>query len=255
MSTKLFKSALEKRRLSLGSWVQIGHPAVAEVLAGCGMDWICVDLEHGAIDLSEMTNLFRAIDSFKSCTPIARLPLNDPIWIRRTLDAGAQGLIIPMINHPSEAEAAIKQAKYPPCGIRGFGYSRSNKHGMHFSKSTNTFNDELVMIMQIEHKNAIDHLDEILEVPGVDGLFIGPLDLSGSMGLVGQLDHPQMVDALTRYRKACLRHKKAAGIHIVRPTPSIIKQSIDEGYSFIAMGLDNVFIEEGAKASLHAAGR
>lgn len=254
MKTNPLKAALRNRELSLGSWVQIGHPAVAEVMAGAGMDWVCVDLEHGAIDLSEMTNIFRAIDGF-DCVPIARLPLNDPIWIHRTLDAGARGLIIPMVNSAPEAEAAVREAKYPPRGKRGFGYSRGNRHGMDFSESIKRANDELVLIMQIEHIDAIDHLDAILDTPDVDGLFIGPLDLSGSMGLTGQLDHPRVVKALATYREACVRHQKPAGMHIVRPTPENIRDNVDDGYSLIALGLDNVFIEQGARQSLAAAGR
>lgn len=253
MNNKL-RQALLDRRLSLGAWMQIGHPACAEIFARAGFDWVCVDLEHGAIDLETAANIFRTLDGF-DCVPVARLPLNDPVWIHRTLDAGARGLIIPMVKTAVEAEAAIRESKYPPRGVRGYGYSRANMHGMDFTGYITSANDEIAMVMQIEHRDAIANIDAILGVPGVDGVFIGPLDLSGSMGITGQLDHPQMISALDTYRAACRRGQIAAGTHIVRPNEQSIHKAIDEGYTLIALGLDNVFLDQGARAALSAAGR
>jgi 2-dehydro-3-deoxyglucarate aldolase len=248
------RRALLQREVTLGSWVQIGHPAVAEVLARAGCDWVCVDLEHGAIDLEGTAALFRALGG-SGCVPVARLPANDPIWIHRVLDAGAGGLIIPMVKTAAEAEAAVREAKYPPRGTRGFGYSRANGHGADFASYIASANDEIAMIMQIEHKDALANLDAILAVDGVDGVFIGPLDLSGSMGLTGQLDHPEVVAALAQYRAACAAHRKAAGMHVVRPDAAAIRRALDEGYTLLALGLDHVFLQDGARAALRAAGR
>lgn len=234
--------------------MQIGHCAVAEIFARAGFDWVCVDLEHGAIDLETMTSIFRTLDAF-DCVPVARLPLNDPVWIHRCLDAGARGLIIPMVNSASEAEKAISEAKYPPRGVRGFGYSRANMHGMDFDSYIKEANDEIAMVMQIEHKNAIANLEEIARVDGVDGFFIGPLDLSGSMGITGQLDHPDMAAALDKYKKVCNDFDLSAGMHLVRPNEDTIQSSINQGYTLIALGLDNVFIDESSKAALKAAGK
>jgi 2-keto-3-deoxy-L-rhamnonate aldolase RhmA len=251
---KPFRQRLRDRELLLGGWVQIAHPAPAEIMAGLGYDWVCVDLEHGAIDLESMTHIFRTIDAF-DCTPVARLPINDPVWIHRSLDAGARALIIPMVKTAKEAEDAVREAKYPPRGTRGFGYSRANMHGIDFEASIQSANNDIAMIMQIEHKDAIANLDSILNVPDVDGLFIGPLDLSGSMGITGQMDHPDMVAALKRYRDACATHKTPAGMHIVRPNSENVAANIHDGYTLIALGLDNVFVHEGAAAALAAAGR
>jgi 2-dehydro-3-deoxyglucarate aldolase len=248
------RDALLNRKVSLGAWMQIGHCAVAEILARAGFDWVCVDLEHGAIDLETTTNIFRTLDAF-DCVPVARLPLNDPVWIHRTLDAGARALIIPMVKTSEEAEAAVREAKYPPRGKRGYGYSRANMHGMDFAEYIASANDEIAMIMQIEHKKAIGSLETILDVPGVDGLFIGPLDLSGSMGITGQMDHPQMVDALERYRSVCAQRNVSAGMHIVRPDAENIRKAMDQGYTLIALGLDNVFLDDSSRACLKAAGR
>jgi len=253
MKNKL-RAALLERRVTLGAWVQIGHAASAEVLAGAGFDWVCVDLEHGATDLETTTGIFRALSGY-DCVPVARLPYNDPVWIHRLLDAGACGLIIPMVNDAEQAAAAVRESKYPPLGCRGFGYSRANAHGADFDAYIATANEEIAMVMQIEHKDAIRNIDPILEVPGVDGVFIGPLDLSGSMGITGQLGHPDMVSALGKYRNACSAHKKSAGMHVVRPTVEAIRSALEDGYTMLALGLDTVFIEDGARVALKAAGR
>ncbi|MFI4912187.1 MAG: HpcH/HpaI aldolase/citrate lyase family protein [Sedimentisphaeraceae bacterium JB056] len=248
-----FRNALLNKEVSLGAWMQIGHCAVAEIFARSGFDWVCVDLEHGAIDLEKMTNIFRTIDAF-DCTPVARLPYNDPVWIHRSLDAGARGLIIPMVNSAQEAENAIIEAKYPPRGKRGFGYSRANMHGIDFDQYIKTANGDIAMVMQIEHKDAITNLEEISQVEGVDGFFIGPLDLSGSMGITGQLEHPDMIAALDKYKRVCKDSGLSAGMHIVRPDEKNIKSAIDQGYTLIALGLDNVFLDESSRAVLKAAG-
>lgn len=249
-----FRQQLLAGDLTLGAWVQIGHPACGEILAAAGFDWVCVDIEHGAIGLETMTDIFRAMGGFDS-VPVARLPANDPVWIHRVLDAGAGGLIIPMVNTASQAEAAVREAKYPPRGVRGFGYSRANRHGADFGPYIASSNEDIAMVMQIEHRDALDNIEEILQVPGVDGLLIGPLDLSGSLGITGQMDHPDMVSALQRFRKACQNHGISAGIHIVRPNETNIRETILQGYKLIALGLDNVFLQEGAASCLRAAGR
>ena len=242
MENALRKSLLN-RDLTLGAWVQIGHAAVGELFARAGFDWICVDLEHGPIDLESMASMFRAISGTESIA-VARLPANDPVWIHRSLDAGAQALIIPMVNTAEEAEMAISEAKYPPRGRPGFGYSRANSYGRDFDTYVRSANDEIAMIMQIEHKDAIRNINEILQVDGVDGVFIGPYDLSGSMGITGQFEHPEMKKALDAYRAACREHKVSAGMHIVRPSEQSIASAIRDGYTLIALGLDTVFLDE-----------
>jgi 2-dehydro-3-deoxyglucarate aldolase len=247
-----FRKALLNRELTLGAWMQIGHPAIAEIFAKAGFDWICVDLEHGAIDLETMTDIFRTVDAYDTI-PVARLPLNDPVWIHRSLDAGARGLIIPMVKTAQEADSAIREAKYPPRGVRGFGYSRANIHGMDFDGYIKTANDEIAMVMQIEHKDAIDNLDDIVKVDGVDALFIGPVDLSGSMGITGQMEHPDMVAALEKYLEVATKANKSFGMHIVRPNSENIKANVKQGYTMIALGLDNVFLDESSKFVLRLA--
>lgn len=240
---KFLKRKLGQRELTFGSWIQIGHPGVAELMADAGYDWLCVDMEHGAIGFEEMTNTIRAIQA-AGVVAAVRIPRNDPVWIHRCLDAGSDMLIIPMIANAEEAEAAIAETKYPPRGRRGFGYSRTNDHGAAFDDYRKVANDEIPIILQIEHISAIQELDAILDVEGVDGLFIGPLDLTGSMGYTGQMDHPEVVEALQVFRDTCRRRNCTAGIHIVHPNQDNINQTIKEGYNLIALGLDSVYLRE-----------
>lgn len=252
--TNRLRKALLDREVTLGGWSQTGDPVCAEIQARLGFDWVCVDLEHGTTDIESAANVFRALEVF-DCVPVVRLPMNDPIWIRRSLDAGARGLIVPMVNSADAAEAAIREAKHPPRGVRGFGYSRANTHGIDFSAYVESANDEVAMVMQIEHQHAIDNLDAILAVDGVDGVLIGPIDLSSSMGITGQLDHPHMKRTLDKFLSVCEARGAAAGMHIPRPTTENVQAALEQGYTMLALGIDTVFVEEGAKASLRAAGR
>jgi 2-keto-3-deoxy-L-rhamnonate aldolase RhmA len=243
------RKALLVNELSLGAWVQIGNPSIGEIFAKAGFDWVCVDLEHGGIDLETMTNIFRAIDKY-DCVPVARLPCNDPIWIHRVLDAGAGGLIIPMVNNAEEAKRGVSEAKYPPLGTRGFGYSRANSHGVDFDEYITGANEDIAVIAQIEHKDAIENIDAILAVDGVDGVFIGPYDLSGSMGIPGEFDTPEMMAAMEKYLAACASAGKCAGTHIVRPNEKDIAEVVADGYKLIALGVDTVFLYEMSRKSI-----
>ena len=243
------KLALKNNEVSFGAWIQIGHPAIAEILANNGFDWICIDLEHGVIDIETMTNIFRAIEKY-NCVPIVRIPVNDPVWIHRVLDAGAKGLIIPMINNSKDAQKAVEEAKYPPIGKRSFGYSRSNLYGENFNKYVKNINNEIIIILQIEHVSAINNLEDILAVEGFDGTLIGPYDLSGSMGIVGEFDNIKFKEVLDKYLNLSKLYDKKIGIHVVRPTKENIKEVIKKGYKFIALGTDAVFLEEKSKKIL-----
>lgn len=251
--SRSFKDALLNHNLTLGTWLQVGHPACAEILAHAGFDWLCVDLEHGDVDLESATVLFRTLSAF-DCTAMARLPANDPIWIHRILDAGAQGLIVPMVTTAAQAEEAVRQAKYPPRGVRGFGYSRANRYGERFDDYVSSANDDITMVMQIEHVDAIANLEEIIAVDGVDALFIGPYDLSGSMNVPGQMDHPDVRAALDTYYETCSRLGMVAGAHIVRPTRQNVQEAVDRGCTFVALGVDTVFLHQAATLALDCVG-
>jgi 2-keto-3-deoxy-L-rhamnonate aldolase RhmA len=208
-----------------------------------------VDLEHGAIGFESMTGIFRTVAAFGS-VPVARLPLNDPIWIKRTLDAGARGLIIPMVNSADEARAAVREAKYPPLGHRGYGYSRANMHGIDFASSIAAANEETALVVQIEHKDGIAALEEILDVEGVDAAFIGPMDLSGSYGKTGKMSDPEIVDALARFRSVCKQKGLAAGMHVMNTSAEGVRAALDDGYTMVALGVDLVYLGNAAREAL-----
>ena len=251
MKNKLLE-ALRGRTVSLGAWVQIGHAAVGEVFARAGFDWVCVDLEHGAIGIEAMTDIFRGLSGY-DCAPVARVPANDPVWIRRSLDAGAAGIIVPMVKSGEEAEAVVRAAMLPPRGERGFGFGRANGHGVDFHAYVETANDDIAVIVQIEHKDAIRNLDDILSVDGVDAAFIGPYDLSGSMGVPGRLDHPDVVAALQTFLAACAKHHVPPGAHIVHPDSEAVCKAVNDGYRMLALGLDTLLLHEASVAALDAA--
>jgi len=243
------KESLKNNKVSFGAWIQIPHSSIIEIIAyNCNekLDWICVDIEHGSIDIESMTNLIRAIEKF-NITPVVRIPQNDPVWIHRALDAGAMGLIIPMINNRTEAMKAVSEALYPPIGKRSFGYSRANFYGADFDDYIKIANDEISIILQIEDINAINELDAILEIKGIDGTFIGPYDLSGSIGIAGDFKNSSYQNALLVYISKSKKHSVSMGIHIVRPTKERIEKAINDGYKIIAIGTDAVFLEEKCK--------
>ncbi len=248
MPNKL-KRALQEKKLTCGAWIQIGHPAIGEIFARAGFDWICVDLEHGHIGIESMTNIFRAMSECGS-VPVVRLPKNDSVWIKTSLDAGAKGIIVPMVNSAAEAREAVKSVKFPPFGERSFGFSRANAYGEDFNQYVQNANDEISLIVQIEHKDAIQNLSEILAVPGIDAAFIGPYDLSGSYGKPGNLADHDIQAALTLFLLECDKKKIVAGLHIVHPDESSISDAKDKGYTFMALGMDSQLLAEASKQLL-----
>lgn len=242
------KNVLKERRLSVGSWIQTGSPAAAEILAATGYDWLAVDCEHSEIGLEMMASVFRAISAFDTSV-LVRVRENDTLAIRQALDMGANGVIVPLVNNAEQARKAVASAKYPPEGVRGFGYCRMNEWGRKFDDYAAKANSEIAVIVMIESKEAVENIDEILSVPGVDGVFIGPYDMSSTYGLTGQTEHPVILDACKRVGEACARHGVSAGWHIVLPTKEKLQTARDFGFNFLALGADIVFLRSGSDAA------
>ena len=238
------KQRLANGELCRGGWMQIGHPAIAEIMVHAGFDWIAIDEEHGGINIETGMNIFNAMRDTDTVAMV-RVQENDNLVIRRWLDAGAQGIIVPMVNTPQQAEAAVQSAKYPPQGKRGFGFCRANHYGAEFDTNVQEVNDDVLLIAQIEHIEAIRNIDAILKVDGIDGAFIGPYDLSGSMGLTGQTSHPDVLAAIQTMLEACRRHNKAAGMHVVPVDPDLIGKFANQGFTFIALSIDCVMLRHG----------
>ena len=234
----------------------MAHPSIAEIFALAGFDWVVVDTEHSAIDLSETLRLLIAIEQ-RNAIALVRLAGIDPVQAKAVLDSGASGVIVPMVNTKAEAELAVAMTKYPPLGFRGAGLARAHDYGDRFDEYVRTANENSLLIVQIEHKNAVANIDEILSVPGIDGTFIGPYDLSMSLGIPGQLSHPDVAAAKKKVVEATRARGLVAGIHLVDPTSAVVDsaKALDEGYRFIALGTDAQLLRHGARALRGAVGQ
>ncbi len=246
----MLKEKLRNKKLTLGSWITLGHPAIAEIMAKAGFDWLVVDLEHSVITIEVAGDLIRTID-LCGVSPLVRLTSNDADQIKRVMDAGAHGIVVPMVNSAAEAAKAVAATRYAPRGTRGVGLGRAQGYGVDFKAYLEWQNDGPVVFVQIEHKDAIDRLEEILTVPGVDGFIIGPYDLSCSMGIPGQFERPEFVAAMTRIRETAKRIGCPAGLHIVEPDLPLLEQTINEGYTVIAYSVDIRVIDSGVRQGVN----
>lgn len=252
MNRKSLKEKLARGELTIGSWITLGHTSIAEIMVRSGFDWMTVDLEHSVITLSEVQRLIQVIE-LAGCPPLVRVGENNPNLIKRAMDAGAHGVIVPMINSKEAAQAAVSAVKYPPVGTRGVGLARAQGYGASFDPYRKWLAKESIVIVQIEHIEAVDHLEEILSVDGIDGLLVGPYDLSGSLGMPGNFEHPKVKRALVRVQEVAKKKKVTAGIHVIPPDPEILLTHVKGGFRFIAFSSDILFLGEICRSRLQAA--
>jgi 2-dehydro-3-deoxyglucarate aldolase len=198
-------------------------------------------MEHSVTDYTEAQQLILAIQS-KGIKAFVRVGENNIRIIKRVLDAGADGIIVPSVNSAAEAKKAVDAVKYPPHGTRGVGLARAQSYGFGFDKYRDVSSKEIKLIVQIEHINAIRELDAILDTEGVDGSFIGPYDLSGSLGKPGQWDEPDVKEALVKYEETVKKYDKWVGFHVIQPDFNLVNEKIAKGYNFIAFSLDVLFL-------------
>jgi len=235
--------------ISIGSWITLGHPAVAEIMAEAGFDWLAVDLEHSTITIREAEDLIRVIE-LKGVTPFVRLSSNNAEQIKRVMDAGAHGVIIPMVNSKTEAETAVSSVKYPPIGTRSFGLARAQKYGVDFDNYLEWQRNNTIVVVQIEHIDAVNDLAGILSVEGVDAYIVGPYDLTGSLGIPGQFDHPEFLSAMDRIREVGNDLGVAGGLHVVEPDPRELEACIRAGNRFVAYSLDIRILDVSCRTGL-----
>jgi 2-dehydro-3-deoxyglucarate aldolase len=245
------KSRLQRRQLTLGSWITLAHPAIAEIMSRAGFDWLAVDLEHSVITIREAEELIRIVALSGIC-PLVRLSANDPVQIKRVMDAGAHGVIVPMVNSVSDAEKAVKAVRYPPEGTRGVGLARAQGYGTAFESYRGWVNQESVVVVQVEHIESVNNLEAILAVDAIDGFIVGPYDLSGSLGVPGQFDHPSMAKAMDRIKSVGTDSGKVFGIHVIEPDIEELRQRVDEGFNFIAYSLDIRMLDRACRSGLDA---
>jgi len=237
-----FRSRLLHGELLVGTLITLSSSEVMEILAGVGFDWLFLDLEHTAMDARAAQTLLQAAGGRVDC--VLRVPLNDEIWIKKALDTGAAGVMIPQVNSAEEARKAVRFCKYPPVGGRSAGLARAQGYGEKLQEYLDTANEATAVIVQIEHIEAVRNIEGILSVEGIDAIFVGPYDLSGSMGLPGQVEHPEVQGVIERVREACLRMRKPLGIFTISTERAL--RFIQEGYRLMAVGVDTLLLRQAA---------
>lgn len=230
---------------SIGSWMQIPHPSIAEIMGQAGYDWVAVDMEHGSIGTHQLPDLFRALE-LGNTLPLARLAQAHPKECKQALDAGAGGVIAPMIESVEQLVEVRDACRWPPAGKRGVGFSRANLFGKFFEMYREESQAPFLVAM-IENESAVKSLREILKVDGLDAILIGPYDLSASMGLTAQFDHPDFTATMQSIREIAREMSIPAGIHVVEASLEQLKKRSDEGYRFIAYSIDAVMLESIAR--------
>lgn len=240
------KEELLKGKAAIGTFVQIGHPDVTEILSQIGFDWIVLDAEHGPLSMETMQVMMQAMNGTRT-VPIVRVPWNDPVFIKRALDIGAYGIVIPLVSTKKQAEEAVRAMKYPPLGFRGTGPRRASRYYMDKDYLA-TADRELLTIAQIETKEAIENFQEITSVEGLDVYFLGPMDISAALGHIGQVNHPEVEEAIAKVLSIGKREHKIGGIYAFSVKDA--QRRIAQGFQFVSLGSDTRFLMGPAQEGL-----
>ena len=246
------RQRLQRGEPSIGTWLSLPSPEAAEYVSTLGFDWLVVDTEHNAIDIRTLGQMFSAM-AVSGVAPMVRIPWISGENIKRVLDAGAWGIVAPMVNTREEAELIVSNTKYPPEGVRSVGGSR---HAMSFGTSAKEYyshaNDQILVVVQIEHIDGVNNADEILGVPGIDACFIGPNDLAASMGLgIGvplESDQPELVSAIMHIRDTARKHGVAPGVHTSGAEG--MNARIEQGFQFCALASEMKYLMGGLSEAI-----
>lgn len=244
--TLSFRQRLKKGDTLIGSLLQMPLPESAEIFVQAGYDWLFVDMEHSPMDARAALNILTAVDSRVPC--VVRVPWNDEAYIKKALDIGATGIIVPLVNTVEDARLAVARCKYPPVGIRSVGITRAQRYDLTFDDYMQRANEEIAVIVQIEHVKAVSNIEGILDVPGIDGVFVGPFDLSGSMDKPGKINDPEVQAAIQRVVQACA--KRDVAVCAYAHTPAHAKNYIALGYRVIGLCVDYILLARAAVAAL-----
>jgi 2-dehydro-3-deoxyglucarate aldolase/4-hydroxy-2-oxoheptanedioate aldolase len=244
-----FKTRLKNRETLIGSLVTLASTDVAEIMSLAGFDYLWIDTEHAPIDFVHTQMMIQAVGG--RCPCLVRIPENKEVWIKKALDTGCNGIVVPQVKSATEAREAIECCLYPPAGKRSVGISRAHGYGMSFQDYVSAVNEELTIVLQVEHIQGVQNIKSIVDVPGIDAIFVGPFDLSGSLGLLGQITHPQVEAAIAEIKRHCEEASVPAGIFAVDAQSA--RNFIQKGFNLIALGMDSAYLWKSAKAALDEA--
>jgi 2-dehydro-3-deoxyglucarate aldolase len=244
--TGTFRKRLKAGETLFGTFVTLPTAAIAEIFAEVGFDWLFIDGEHGPFDTADIVAILQAVGDRVAC--VVRVPGAEEGPIKKTLDQGAEGIIVPQVNTVDQAAAVVRYARYAPAGSRGVGLSRAQGYGLRFPEYLQTANDRVAVIIQAEHARAVENIESIVQVEGIDAVLVGPYDLAASLGKMGQIDHPVVTDAIEHVTKTC----QAAGIPLgyFATSAAALRPAMKRGYTLITAGVDVLFLAGGAQKLL-----
>jgi 2-keto-3-deoxy-L-rhamnonate aldolase RhmA len=243
---KSFKSRLRQREVLVGPLVTLASPEIAEIMCEAGFDYLWIETEHAPTDFVQAQMMIQAAGG--RCPCVVRVPENAEVWIKKALDIGCDGIVIPQVKSGAEAREAVQCCLYPPAGRRGVGISRAHGYGMSFQDYVEAANDQLAIILQVEHVDGVRNIRSIANTPGIDAILIGPYDLSGSLGLLGQVSHPRVEEAIQEIKQHCEEAQVPVGIFVVDAQSA--NRCIDDGVTLIALGMDVLYLWKSARQAL-----
>ncbi|MBD3676217.1 MAG: 2,4-dihydroxyhept-2-ene-1,7-dioic acid aldolase [Planctomycetaceae bacterium] len=244
--THNFRQRLRALEPLIGTMITLDTPATAEVLAQLGFDWFFVDGEHGPLESAELLGILRAVDHKVPC--VVRVPAAEETPIKKVLDIGAAGVIVPMVNTPEQAAEVVRHARYAPQGSRGVGLARAHGYGLTFGDYVENANETVSVIVQAEHIDAVNNIERIVQVEGIDAIQLGPYDLSASMGKMGQVDDPEVIQAIDHVIKTCQEAGLAIGWFGV--TAEAVRPYLDRGCTLMTAGVDTLMLASAGKRVL-----
>jgi 2-keto-3-deoxy-L-rhamnonate aldolase RhmA len=244
-----FKKRLDRGERFIGTFACLPSPESAEIFAEVGYDWLIIDTEHGPFDALLAQRMLQAVGG--RCPCVVRVPSNEEVWIKKALDIGSAGVLVPLVNTAETAARVARACRYAPTGVRGMGGARAHRYGVGFQDYVERADREIVAIVQAEHIEAVEHIEAIVRVPGIDAVFVGPYDLSASMGKPGRIRDPEVLDAIRRVREAVLGAGLKAGIYCSDGASA--RDFVQQGFTLIGMSTDMSMLVRAAGAELAAA--
>ena len=243
-----FRQRLHAGEPLFGSLLNMPSASVAEVLAAAGFDWLFIDSEHGPIGTSALLSILQAVDQRLAC--IVRISELNGGAIKRTLDAGAHGIIVPQIETAAAAAELVRYGRYAPLGERGMGLGRAHGYGFSFADYVAKANDAITLVIQVEHVRAVENIDSIAAVDGIDAVFIGPYDLSASLGVAGKIDHPRVIEAIEHVTQTC--HKAGRALGYFGVDAAAVEPYVAAGYTLVCAGIDCLLLGQSAERLVNA---